>query len=178
MWQNEMFSNGLMFPNGLMLVRIFINSLEESTMFVSVLEKEHTNRQSQLSNAPTHRESAFRDLTEHCAQWSANENIWTELKGSNMNMNEVIQWRDSPDIFRVLYWRKIMMEDGDEHKETVCEDVDWCPLAFDVVYWWTLQYTDYRSFRLSDWNYEKYRVQVTPPRPLICPLCPCLKAHA
>jgi len=43
-----------------------------------------------------------------------------------------------------------MMGDGDENKETVREDVDWCPLAFDAVYWWTLQHTDYRSFRLSD----------------------------
>ena len=32
----------------------------------------------------------------------------------------------------------------------VCEDVEWCPLAFDVVYWWTLEHTDYRSFRLSN----------------------------
>jgi len=68
MWQDGMFSNGLMFPNGPMLVWIFTNNLEESTMFVSVLEKEHTDRQSQLSNAATHRESAFRNLTELSAQ--------------------------------------------------------------------------------------------------------------
>jgi len=57
-----------MFPNGLMFARIFTNSLEESTMFVSVLEKELTDTHSQLSNVATHRESAFRNLTEHSVQ--------------------------------------------------------------------------------------------------------------
>ena len=57
-----------MFPNGLVFARIFTNNLEESTMFVYVLEKEHTDTQSQLSSAATHRESAFRNLTEHSVQ--------------------------------------------------------------------------------------------------------------
>jgi len=38
-----------------MFARIFTNNLEESTMFVSVLEKELTDTQSQLSNAATHK---------------------------------------------------------------------------------------------------------------------------
>jgi len=41
-------------------------------------------------------------------------------------------------------------DDDDDNKETVCEDVDWCPLPFDEVYWCTLEQTDYRSFRLSN----------------------------
>lgn len=38
-----------------------------------------------------------------------------------------------------------MVED-DDSKETVCNDEDWCPLAFDVrvVQRWTLEASDYR----------------------------------
>jgi len=68
MWKDGVFSNGLMFSDGLMFARIFTNSLEEPTMFVHVLEKEHKDTQSQLSTAATHRESAFRNLTEHSVQ--------------------------------------------------------------------------------------------------------------
>jgi len=39
MWQDGVFSNDLMFSNGLMFARIFTNSFEEPTMFVYVLEK-------------------------------------------------------------------------------------------------------------------------------------------
>jgi hypothetical protein len=68
MWQDGMFSNGLLFPNGLVFAQIFTKSLEDSTMLISVLEKEITDTQSQMYSAATHRESAFRNVREHSVQ--------------------------------------------------------------------------------------------------------------
>jgi len=41
-------------------------------------------------------------------------------------------------------------DDDDDNEEIVCVNVQWCPVAFDIVDWWTIEHTDYRSCRLSN----------------------------